>query len=203
MIPREVEERLVDYGNARAMQRVREIAATHAALVAAIERAIEAKPAGIPAPLPSFAVNDEIRQRPDNQFVTRQKYEADTNALAKAHVAAARAHIDASNRAEAAEAERDQLREQVQNEQRWADERIGMLKTERDRLAAALGEAQARIEVMRTALRMYALPEHWMALAGDPDGPRVVWIARTHLDANPDGYSTAFQVLAALAPVPS
>lgn len=55
----------------------------------------------------------------------------------------------------------------------------------------------AEVERLRAALRYYALPEHWMALTSDPDSPRVVWVARTHLDSSADGYSTARAALAA------
>ncbi len=56
------------------------------------------------------------------------------------------------------------------------------LTSERDAL-------RARVAVLEAALRFYSLPEHWMTLG--EDGPRVVWVARTHLDTGPDGYSTA------------
>jgi len=91
-------------------------------------------------------------------------------------------------RAEAAEAERDLHKYNA-----------ATLSKAHDRLAAALAEAQARVEVMREALRMYALPEHWMALTDDADSPVTVWIARTHLDATPNGYSTAWQALMKVA----
>lgn len=59
-------------------------------------------------------------------------------------------------------------------------------------------EANARR--MREALTYYARPEHWMALTDEADSRSVVWVARTHLDASADGFSTARQVLKSLAP---
>jgi hypothetical protein len=68
-------------------------------------------------------------------------------------------------------------------------------------ITARLEAADALNKTLIEGLRMYAFPEHWMSLAGDPDGDRVVWIARTHFDATGDGFSTAAQVLmSAIAP---
>lgn len=66
-------------------------------------------------------------------------------------------------------------------------------------------DASLRAEnaLLREALRYYARPEHWMALTDAADSPRVVWVARTHLDASADGCSTAFQVLMSLVPPPT
>lgn len=129
MIPREVTTAIVEFGAqmagwGAASQRKKpdyEAIHTRAALVAAIERAIEAKPAG--------------------EFVTRQTYVA-------AMEQAERDCAAASKRAEAAEAERDQAYAGWNNVSRMVSD----MTEERDRLAAALATAQARIEAARAHL---------------------------------------------------
>jgi uncharacterized coiled-coil protein SlyX len=201
MIPREVEAAIKSLEQSfmrwPGERRYRDECDARAALLAAIERAIEAA----------------LEQRgPAGEFVTRQKYAADMM-LCGEQASSAENELDllkcaykelltswaeikqlrdnATNRAEAAEAERDRLAEKVEEltdkfdnahqaacetHHDWRsrcyaitaamgldfgdpNEELPDEMRRADRLAAALAEAQARIEVMRAALK--AMVDRW------------------------------------------